>query len=306
MKNILFYKFVELKELEMLKEQMLTKAKELGLLGKILIAAEGVNGCVSGSDEDIELYQKWLQEETPIGTIEFKVGATSDHTFKKMFVRIRDEIITFKQELDLKKKAPYIEPQEFKELLDSEEEVILLDARNDYESKIGKFEGAIAPNIKLFTQLPEEIDKLEEFKDKLIVTYCTGGIRCEKSSTYMVQQGFTNVKQLHGGIIRYGAECGDAHWEGKCFVFDRRGAINIDPEKQTEDITQCELCSIPTSEYHNCALSSCDKYFICCNECLETLEGCCSKECRGKIRSNPDLKAETFLDEKRPTQMQED
>ena len=263
MKNILFYKFIELKNLEELRESLLEKAKMLDLKGKILIAEEGVNGCVSGEDEAIQKFQVFLTQRKVFGPIEFKTGATNKHNFKKMFVRIRKEIITFKQDIDLNNGAPYIEPKELKEALDSGEEIILLDARNIYESKIGKFKNAVAPNILLFTQLPRALEKMPELKEKRIVTYCTGGIRCEKSSAWMIENGFTNVQQLHGGIIRYGDECGNAHWEGKCFVFDRRGAIDIDPKNQNEPITQCELCAIPTSDYHNCAKHEMRQVFSC-------------------------------------------
>lgn len=298
MKNILFYKFIELQDLAQLRDEI--RKISANLLGKVLIAHEGLNGCVSGSAREIEGFKHSMEEL--FGNIDFKDTSASNHTFKKMQVKIRKEIITFKQEIDLDNSAPYIEPQELKELLDAGEDVVLLDARNIYESKIGKFEGAIAPNIILFSQLPKVLEKMPELKDKHIVTYCTGGIRCEKSSAWMRENGFTNVQQLHGGIIRYGLECGDAHWQGKCFVFDRRGAIDINPQNETEPISQCELCFIPCGEYHNCAYIPCDKHFICCKKCLEIFEGCCSKKCRSEIQIHPEQKAETFLEVERPVQ----
>jgi UPF0176 protein len=289
MKNILFYKFKKLENLETLKEDLLAKAKNLNLLGKILIAEEGVNGCVSGEDEKIEEFKTYITHNSIFGPIEFKEGDTDRHTFRKMFVRIRKEIITFKQDMNFDKKAEYIEPKELKELLDKGEEIILVDARNNYESRIGKFKDAVAPNITVFSELPEILSKMPELKNKKIVTYCTGGIRCEKSATWMVQNGFKDVKQLHGGIIRYGKECGNSYWEGKCFVFDRRGAVDIDPTKQSEHITQCEQCAIPCSDYHNCANVECDKRVILCEECYKMLEYCCNKACRGTVRLNPSL-----------------
>jgi len=290
MKNILFYKYVELENLPELKEKLLSRARELGLLGKILIASEGINGCVSGENENIDAYTFFLSRIKGFEDIEYKEADTPQHTFKKVFVRIRKEIVTLKQDTNLKNKAAYIEPQEFKELLEKEE-VILVDARNNYESKIGRFKNAICPDIEVFSEWPQAVKDLEEMKNKTIVTYCTGGIRCEKASAYMVEQGFKNVRQLHGGIIRYGQEVGDDHWEGKCFVFDRRGAVNIDPKKQSHDISQCEQCAIPSSNYHNCVNVDCDRMSILCEECVEVLEGCCDKNCRGKTRVNPALRA---------------
>ncbi len=121
---------------------------------------------------------------------------------------------------------------------------------------------------------------LEKFKNRKIVTYCTGGIRCEKASAYMKEMGFESVYQLHGGILTYGKECGNAFWEGKCFVFDERIAIDIDPHAVSEPITHCVLCRLPSASYHNCAHTKCDEYFIACEKCYAELEGCCSKNCR--------------------------
>ncbi|MDD9952868.1 MAG: rhodanese-related sulfurtransferase [Candidatus Woesearchaeota archaeon] len=282
MKNILYYKYTELANLEVLKEELIKKGTELGLLGKILIAEEGINGCVSGTDEDINAFKAWLTAKKEFADMAFKEGKTEDHTFKRFKVKIRKEIVSLREESTaLHDKADYIEPAELKTLLDNNEEVILVDARNNYESTIGKFANAITPDIEFFSQWPDAVKKLQAFKEKPIVTYCTGGIRCEKASAYMKEQGFTNVKQLHGGIIRYGEACGDAHWEGKCFVFDSRGAIDIDPSKESEHITQCTMCNLPCSKYHNCALVDCDKMFIACEKCTNTLEHCCSKLCRG-------------------------
>lgn len=284
MKNILWYKFVNLDDLENLQQSLLEKAKSLELLGKILIAEEGINGCVSGSDDAIEEYMTYLKSFDFFADTEFKITDIEKHTFKKMFVRIRDEIITFKLKVNLENKAPYIEPQELNDLLDSNDDVVIIDARNDYESKIGKFKNAIAPDIKVFSELPKFIEQNPHLKDKQIVTYCTGGIRCEKASAYLIENGFTNVKQLHGGIIKYGQIVGDKYWEGKCFVFDKRGALDIDPSKPSEDISHCELCSIPCSTYHNCKRVECDRYAILCDDCFKTLDNCCSKSCRGILR----------------------
>ena len=152
--------------------------------------------------------------------------------------------------------------------------------RNNYEAKIGRFRNAITLNLPTFRQLPELIKQLEPLKEKNIVTYCTGGVRCEKAVSLLKKHGFKFVKQLHGGILNYGKECSDAYWEGKCFVFDTRGAVNIDPEKQSEPITQCEMCRLPCDAYHNCRITSCDRRFIACEACIKILNGCCSKNCR--------------------------
>lgn len=284
MQNLLYYKYVKIKDPESFRDKHLAFCKKIGLLGKVLVAKEGINGCVSGTEEQCKQYIIELRKDPSFADIEFKITATDNHNFKKMFVRIRNEIVTTKVlSIHLKDKAPYIEPREFKQLLESGEEIVVIDARNDYESDIGKFKNAITPDIKIFSEWPEAVKKLKYLKDKPIVTYCTGGIRCEKASAYLKEQGFKNVRQLHGGIIRYGEECGNSHWQGKCFVFDNRGAINIDPSAPSEPITQCNLCRLPCDDYYNCALFTCDKRFIACSTCIKALEGCCSKRCRNEV-----------------------
>ena len=154
--------------------------------------------------------------------------------------------------------------------------------------KIKELQGNNKKNYNLINnnnKLDKSSNKInyESLKNKKIITYCTGGVRCEKASALLKENGFENVYQLHGGILAYGKECGNAHWEGKCFVFDTRGAIDIDPNSKSEPITQCVLCHLPNAELHNCALTTCDRFFTACNECLEILKGCCSKRCRGEI-----------------------
>jgi len=280
MKNTLFYKYIGIKSLNNFRDSQFKLCKSLNLLGTILIAKEGINGCLSGKIKDIERYKRFLRKDKRFTNIVFKEGSVDKHTFKRLSVRLRDEIVTSKFKVNLRNKASYIKPKELKKLLDNDEELILLDARNNFESNMGKFKNAITPNIETFRKFPRTIKELRKYKDKKIVTYCTGGIRCEKASAYLVENGFNDVFQLEGGILSYGKDCGNAHWQGKCFVFDTRGAIDIDPGNQSEPISQCVQCFLPCAEYYNCSLVECDKKFIACSECLGKLDNCCSKKCR--------------------------
>jgi len=282
MKHIIFYKYVPLHQLKGFKKEHLAFCKSLGLKGKVLVAKEGINGSLSGREKDIEQYIKGMRKDKRFADILFKKGKTREHTFKRMHVTIKKEIIASRLIVDLGKRAPYIEPKELKGLLDKGEELVLLDARNDYEYKLGRFSQALDPKLKTFQQFKKVVKQCAGLKDKLIVTYCTGGVRCEKASAFLVDQGFTNVRQLHGGIIQYGLECGDAHWEGKCFVFDQRGAIEIDPAKQGERYEQCGVCFTPCEEKHSCVY--CEKEFVACEECLGLYQDCCSKFCRNSLR----------------------
>ncbi len=316
MKNISFYKYVEIGNPKILKENQFRLCKSLNLLGTILIAKEGINGCLSGNDKYLEKYKKSLAKNKKFFDIKFKETEAKTHTFKKLYVRIRDEIVSSGFKADIRNSATYIEPKQLKKLLDKKEDIVLLDARNDYEYGIGRFKNAAHLDLDTFREFPLKIRRLQEnnninsinnkfnkkikknnhninnskiiknineLKNKKIITYCTGGVRCEKASALLRENGFNDVYQLHGGILNYGKECGNVHWEGKCFVFDTRGAIDIDPNSQSEPITQCVLCHLPNAELHNCALTTCDKFFTACEECFNVLKGCCSKRCRGEI-----------------------
>jgi len=276
MKNILFYKYVNVKSPEKLREQQFNLCKKLKLKGTILIAKEGINGALSGTEAKIKKYMNLLRKEF---SIEFKITKTNQHDFKRLSVRIRKEIVASTLKVNVKKAAPYVEPKQLKEWLDKKEDLILLDVRNNYESEIGKFKNTKTLQLDTFRQLSKKINKINQWKNKKIITYCTGGVRCEKASAFLRENGFNNVFQIRGGIINYGNEVGNAHWQGKCFVFDTRGAIEISND-QVEIISQCTLCNIPSTDFYNCALVSCDKRFIACNSCLKTLKNCCSKNCR--------------------------
>jgi len=292
MRNLLFYKYVEIKDLEEFRESHQSFCDSICILGKILIGTEGINGCITGSEEATQKYIDYMRKDSRFKDVEFKVNETSNHNFKKIFVRIRDEIVTSHFDVDLSNSADYIEPEDLNKLYESGEEFYIIDARNDYEAELGKFENAIVPPIKTFGEWPEFVKKISNLKDKKVITYCTGGIRCEKASAYLKEQGFKDVHQLHGGIIKYGQKMGNNHWEGKCFVFDTRGAIDIDPNNEQEPITQCVQCRLPCDKIHNCSHLECDKRFISCDKCLDQLEHCCSKKCRNTALDKKQLEGQ--------------
>ena len=242
--NVLFYQFTPISDPQQLREEHKQLAEELGLLGKVLFSDEGVNGNVSGTKQATKQYMEFLEEQFP--GMDFKVGNTPEHNFNKMVVKVRPEIITLKEDVDLSKKAPYIKPQELKELLDNNEDVILLDTRNAYEADFGTFKGAVVPDVNVFKDFPEFVkNNLSEHKDKTIVTFCTGGIRCEKATAWMAQEGFSNVKQLQGGILTYGKEVGGAHWSGECFVFDERLAVDMNNVEEVHPNRENTSCANP-------------------------------------------------------------
>ena len=274
-------------DLEKFQIKHLALCKRLGLKGKVLIAEEGINGSLTGTEKEIKEYKKELCKDKRFSDMQFKEGSTKHHNFKRMFVRIKPEIVTYKLKVNLKNKADYIEPEQLKKLLDKKEDIVILDVRNKFEYNIGHFNKSVQLNMDKSTELPKAVKKLNHLKNKIVVTCCTGGVRCEKASAYLKEHGFKNVRQLHGGIVRYGEKIGSKHWGGRCFVFDTRGAIDLNPKKQAKPISQCELCNIPNDDYHNCANVNCDRRVILCDKCFDTLNYCCSKTCRNQVKIHP-------------------
>lgn len=280
-KIILFYKFVEIENPEELRKSHMEFCKNLGIKGKVLLATEGINGSVSGTEEQIQKYIQELTKDSRFRNIEFKTEDGIINPFDKMIVRVRKEIIRLGESIDLNKVGKYVSPQEFLESY-NDPNTVIIDARNDYESKVGKFKGAIIPPIGAFREFPEFVKGLNLPKDTKILTYCTGGIRCEKASAYMVKEGFTNVSQLHGGIIKFCQTIPNTDvWEGQCFVFDNRLSSPIGQDKK--QINNCIHCTKQSDIYRNCKIKTCNKLIFICNDCRKTMHACCSEDCMKKL-----------------------
>ena len=214
----------------------------------MLISKNGINFSLAGTKQAIDKIIFFLEQDIRFLNIPLKVTYSKEQPFRKMKVRLKKEIISLgrKDINPLKLSGEKISPQDLKQLLDSKEEVLVLDTRNEYETRVGKFENAIDLNLDTFRHFPNAIKSLpEEYKDKQIVMYCTGGIRCEKASAVMMKAGFTDVKQLEGGVLDYFKETGGAYWEGDCFVFDER--VALDTELNETDYIYCFICREPLS-----------------------------------------------------------
>ena len=244
--NIAGYRFADMPDRDELRQPFRDLCQELDLKGTILLAHEGINFFLAGSQTSINSFVKWLEEDARFIDIPLKVSYSDYQPFRRMNVRLKKEIISLG--LDHIKPAEMtgeeITPTAFKQLLDAGEEVIVLDTRNEYECRIGTFENAFELNIRSFRDFPKAVSEMDEdLKDKQVVMFCTGGIRCEKASVVMMDAGFSNVKQLKGGILGYFEEVGGDYWNGDCFVFDRRVAVN--PELEETDVVQCFACREP-------------------------------------------------------------
>ena len=244
--NISTYRFAELSGLKELRESLMTDCKAWGLKGTILLSTEGINLFVAGSPDSIEALLAKLRAVPGLESLMPKVSISEKQPFNRMLVRLKKEIISFGMESirPANYTSPKISAGELKQWLDEGRPVTLLDTRNDYEVKLGTFKGAIIPNINTFREFPEAVRKLPDtLKYQPVVMFCTGGIRCEKAGPFMENEGFTNIYQLDGGILKYFEECGGEHYEGECFVFDQR--VGVDPALRESDYAVCFACQAP-------------------------------------------------------------
>ena len=246
--NLSAYKFIALSEadLPLWREKLLGEANTLSLKGTVLISTEGINVFVAGPRESVDAFKQYLDSIELFAELPYKESLSHDRPFTRMLVRIKKEIIPMSIDSVKpgEKTAHHLDPREFKQWYEEGKDMIVLDTRNDYEIRLGTFDQAIHLNIKNFREFPEALNQLPEaFKEKPVVTFCTGGIRCEKAAELMAQNGFKEVYQLDGGILKYFEECGDHHYHCECFVFDKRVAVDASL-KETHTV-QCYACRSP-------------------------------------------------------------
>ncbi|MGI8351140.1 rhodanese-related sulfurtransferase [Niallia circulans] len=286
---LLYYKYVPIENPEELTKEHLAFCKELGLLGRILISHEGINGTVSGTVEQTDKYIEAMRQDPRFSDTIFKIDEADGHAFKKMHVRHKKELVNLSLEDDvdpLKLTGKHLKPAEFYEKM-QDPETIVIDARNDYEYDLGHFRGAIKPEIETFRELPQWI---KENKDKLegkkILTYCTGGVRCEKFSGWLMKEGFEDVSQLDGGIVTYGKdpEVQGELWDGQCYVFDQRISVPVN-QKEHVIVGRDFFTGEPCERYVNCANPECNRKMLCSEENEEKYMRSCSHECRTHPRN---------------------
>ena len=244
------YKFVTLENYQEIRQPLWDFMEEHEIKGTLLLALEGINGTVSGSRAAIDALLNWLNKDERINPISFKESYEDSQPFYRTKVKLKKEIVTMGVEgIDPRKTVgTYVKPQEWNQLI-SDPDVTVIDTRNDYEIEIGTFKHAINPNTETFREFPQYVaDNLDPAKNKKVAMFCTGGIRCEKSTAYLKEQGFEEVYHLEGGILKYLEDVPkeDSLWQGDCFVFDNRVAVNHDLEKSHYD--QCYACRLPITE----------------------------------------------------------
>lgn len=284
---LLYYCYATIADPEKFREEHHLFCLSLNLKGRIIIASEGINGTVSGTIKDCQAYMKALKDDPKFASIDFKIDQYPTHAFQKMHVRVKSEIVysglpTTDPTIQTGK---YVEPDEFKKIKDKED-IIILDVRSNYEHSIGKFKNAITLDMDNFRDFPEKVKELEKYKDKKVVTYCTGGIKCEKASAYLIEQGFKDVYQLHGGIIKYGLQEGGEDFEGKCYVFDNRVILDVN-EVNPKVISTCYVCGKTDDRMVNCANPTCNRHVPICENCGWEKEGACSDLCKTNPEKRP-------------------
>ena len=297
---LLYYYYTDIEEPEEFSAEHLELCKGMNLKGRILVANEGINGTVSGTVEDTEKYMEYMKNHPLFDGIVFKIDPSEGHTFKKMHVRPRPELVNLSLEDDINPRemtGEYLEPKDFYAQM-QDENTIVLDARNTYEYDVGHFRGAIRPDVETFRELPEWVrENRDMLEGKRILTYCTGGIRCEKFSGWLKREGFEDVGQLHGGIATYGKdpEVKGQNWDGMMYVFDERLTV---PVNQVEHnvVGRDHFDGTPCERYINCANPECNDQILASEENEAKHLGGCSLECtkhpRNRYVIENDLSAE--------------
>jgi UPF0176 protein len=252
--------------------------------GRIYIAASGINGQMSARADHAEEYMRWMHADSRFEKIEFKIHRFPEHAFPRATVKVREQLVALDTPADPKQGGEHVSAEKWKEMIEKrDEDTLILDVRNDYEWKIGHFEGAELPTLETFRAFPTYAKRLRQERDPKktkVMMYCTGGIRCELYSALLKKEGFESVYQLDGGVIKYGLKEGQKHWQGKLFVFDDRLAVPIAEQEPAEVISKCMHCNALSDFYFNCANMDCNQLFIACQACAENLKGCCSENCQ--------------------------
>ncbi len=285
---LLYYCYTDIDDPEDFRESHHLFCISHDLKGRIIVASEGINGTISGLKENCGIYMDAMKNDPRFQGIDFKIEPATDHAFKKLNVRVKPEIVhSSLSHMDPRKKSGrYIEPSEFKQILkNKDEDTVILDVRSTYEHLVGRFKNAKTLDIENFRDFPEKVKALEVYKDKKIITYCTGGIKCEKASSFLLENGFENVYQLHGGIIKYGIEEKGEDFEGKCYVFDSRVVAEVNKVNPSV-ISRCYVTGDPCDRMVNCANPHCNKHIPLSESGAKIYDGCCSGECM----NNPDAR----------------
>lgn len=305
-----FYKYVDISVPNELRDELYEVWNQMGVFGRVYIAYEGINAQVSIPEKNWEIFKDSVRNNDLIRDVIIKKAIQEGSSFYKLKIKVRKELVAYdvpKESYDMRKVGKHLNASEYNLALDSED-CTVVDMRNYYESEIGRFENAIIPDVETSKELLPEVKNLLKGKEnEKILLYCTGGIRCEKASSYLIKSGFKDVNQLQGGIIQYAHDIKrndmKSKFRGKNFVFDDRLG-----ERITDDVlASCHICGDSCDDHTDCKNDACHILFIQCEKCKKLFNGCCSKECQDfaalpieqqkKLRKDPErIISRTFFD----------
>ncbi|PJE74051.1 MAG: hypothetical protein COV01_03045 [Candidatus Taylorbacteria bacterium CG10_big_fil_rev_8_21_14_0_10_41_48] len=291
---LLYYKYTNIRNPEKCMFEQRALCEKLGLKGRIIVAHEGINGTLEGTVKSTRAYIRAMKKQRGFSNIHWKKSEGNGDAFPKLSVKVRSEIVSLhlgkKSDIDPKKiTGIHLSPQTLRSWYEKGEKFTIIDMRNDYEHKVGAFAGSVCPPMKNFRDLPKVLPELKRFKNKKVLTVCTGGVRCEKASGYLVKKGFKDVYQLDGGIVSYMEKYPGDDFKGSLYVFDGRVTMAFDPKTgKREIIGKCEKCKTFTENYEDCGNSFCHKQMLVCDTCVAKTGGkaFCSKRCMNKAKVN--------------------
>lgn len=291
---LLYYKYTPIEDPKTLRDSQRKLCEQLGFKGRIIVAAEGINGTVEGTVDNTEKYIEIMTADPRFADIVWKRSVGTGTAFPKLSVKARSEIVSANLgEDDVKPwemTGKHLPPEELKSWLENEkigDDFVIVDMRNDYEFKSGYFKDSILPPLKNFRDLPKVLPLLEKYKDKKIVPVCTGGVRCEKASGYLIKKGFKNVYQLQDGIVSYMEKYPNQDFLGKLYTFDGRHTMGFEIDSPNHVIVgKCDVCGATCDNYADCADPMCNRHFIACANCVDADgRAFCSVECREAVVS---------------------
>jgi len=280
-KILLFYKYVSIQYPKQILKWQERLCTELGLKGRIILAHEGINATLGGSAENCERYKQAMEKHPLFGGIDFKESVGDENYFPRLRIVVKNEIVNLgldPEKVTVEDGGIHVSPEQAHTMMaEKDENLIILDCRNTYETTIGTFVDSIRPPTKYFREFPGYVDENTDlFKDKQVLMFCTGGIRCERASAYLKSKGVAQeVYQIEGGIHRYIEQFPDGFFRGKNYVFDARVSVKVN----NDILGSCALCQKPCDEYVNCMNASCNKHFISCSTCQTAYKNCCSTNC---------------------------
>lgn len=291
---LLFYKYIPIEDPVALKNSQRELCLKLNLKGRVIIAEEGINATLEGSSQDIEEYIQTMLQDPRFLDIQWKKSVGSGSAFPKLSIKVRSEIVAGRLGQDDIKPwevtGKYLQPEELNGWIHSGREFYIVDMRNDFEQEVGFFSGSILTKMEHFGDLPKVVPQIEHLKNKAILTVCTGGVRCEKASGFLVKHGFSDVYQLYGGIVSYMEKYPNEDFVGALYTFDNRLVMGFNMEDPKRVIVgKCVKCGKPSENFINCLDDFCHRHFIACSDCLEGRDKMfCPTGCRDYSKEHPE------------------